>query len=79
MRGVIERKMGARGTSLMAHCSSTGGGMGSDPGWGTKIPHAPRPGQKVKTNKQNGREPDSMNLKGMGFAFVLDLLWSRSD
>ena len=53
--------------------------MGSDPGWGTKIPHAPRPGQKVKTNKQNGREPDSMNLKGMGFAFVLDLLWSRSD
>ena len=34
--------------------------------------------RKVKTNK-NGREPDSMNLKGMGFAFVLDLLWSRSD
>ena len=75
---MIERNIGARGTSLMVHCSSTGGDVSSDPGWGTKIPHAPRHGQKVKTNK-NGREPDSMNLKGMGFAFVLDLLWSRSD
>ena len=28
--------------------ASTAGGMGSIPGWGTKIPQAPRHGQKTK-------------------------------
>ena len=28
--------------------ASTAGGLGLIPGWGTKIPHAEKPGQKVK-------------------------------
>ena len=33
-------------------CASSAGGMGSIPGWGTKIPHATWHGQKTK--KQYG-------------------------
>ena len=75
---MIDRKMGARGTSLMVYCSSTGGGVGSILG-GELRSHMPRGmAKRWKQINKNGREPDSMNLKGVGFAFVLEV-WSRSD
>ena len=44
------------GTSLAVQwlrlCASTAGGMGSIPGWGTKIPHAAQYGQKEKRKKK---------------------------
>ena len=43
------------GTSLAVQwlrlCASTAGGVGSIPGWGTKIPHAVCHGQTMKINK----------------------------
>ena len=43
-----------KGTSLAVQwlriCASTAGGTGSVPGWGTKIPHAARCGQKKERN-----------------------------
>ena len=66
---VIDRKMAARGTSLMVYCSSTGGDVGSIPGWGTKIPHAPRRGQKVKTNKQKWKGARQHESQRSGLCF----------
>ena len=46
------------GTSLVVQwlriCASTAGGMGSIPGWGTKIPHAAQSSQKQTKKKING-------------------------
>ena len=43
------------GTSLVVQwlriCASTAGGMGSIPGWGTKIPHAAQSSQKQTKKK----------------------------
>ena len=51
--------MGRRGTCLAVQWLrlhvSTEGGMGSIPGWGTKIPYAVWHGQKKK--KKKGRRP----------------------
>ena len=47
----------ALGTSLVVQwlrlCTPTAGGVGSTPGWGTKIPHAARRGQKI--NKKHAK------------------------
>ena len=48
------------GTSLMVQWlqlhAPNAGGMGSIPGWGTKIPHATQHGQKKKRNKKEERK-----------------------
>ena len=79
MMNTATRKMGARGTSLVVQQlrlhTFTAGGTCSIPGWGTKIPHAPRCGRK---RKKDGSQIEWIS-KEMGFAFVLVLLWSGSD
>ena len=51
------------GTSLAVQrlrlCASTAGGAGSIPGWGTKIPHAVRRGQKVKKQNKSSDEKEN--------------------
>ena len=58
-------KMLKRGTSLVVQwlrlCASTSVGMGLIPGWGTKILHATRLGQK-KTQKNKDSE-DRVSIK----------------
>ena len=53
---VIESKQRER-TSLVVQwlglCTSTAGGTGSIPGWGTKILHASLGGQKTPQNQKN--------------------------
>ena len=39
------------GPAILRLCLSTAGGVGSIPGWGTKIPHVTGHGQKIKQNK----------------------------
>ena len=50
---VIKSPQLSHGTSLVAQwvrlCASSGGGMGSTPGWGNKIPHAFLHDQKIKS------------------------------
>ena len=51
----MEAKDEGRGNSLESQwlglCTSTAGGMGSIPSWGTKILPAPRHGQEIKIIK----------------------------
>ena len=52
------------GTSLAVQwlglCASTAGGMGSIPGWGTKIPHA------MQTNNNNNNKSNVLLTKYSG-------------
>ena len=43
------------GVQRLRLCASTAGGMGSIPGWGTKIPHAAQHCQKIKRKKKKHR------------------------
>ena len=49
---IIANQIQPKGTSLAVQClricTSTAGGTGSIPGWGTKVPHAVWCGQKKK-------------------------------
>ena len=44
-------------------CASNAGGMGSIPGWGTKVPHAVQPAKKLNKTEQNIYERKLLELK----------------
>ena len=56
------------GTSLAVQClrlcASTAGGIGSIPGWGTKIPHAAWHGQKIYILLKDTKKAETLLLTG---------------
>ena len=58
------------GTSLVVQwlrlCASTSWGTGLIPGWGTKIPHAERCSQKLKTKKQKNKSASLLTRYQVG-------------
>ena len=51
------------GPAILRLCLSTAGGVGSIPGWGTKIPHATGWGQ---TKRERERERERKRRSGTG-------------
>ena len=64
----VDFKTKSTGTSLVVQWlrlhESTAGGVGSIPGWGTKISHATQCGQKTKQNTKTNPKSTIKDKKG---------------